>query len=260
VLVRHRPGNGAPQLVYASLAIGIVVVSDGIERRKTDRSIGKSAVEHLRADFAVPLAMLLVLLVGLAVSGQLRGFLTLYGRGNDSVAYSTWPTGFPELDVVGFPRALVVIACSAILIAIGTYELLAEGTRRRYGQALAGVGMVILMVLQKHFMRWMDDQLFLMAVMCRLIVGIGWPGRRRMGDYIVAGIILGAIIAMLAAKPETPSMLAAVADAPSRLLRDLDVVGDGPRAWQAVNMARFARDRVVCTLPSASWSIDSRCY
>ena len=219
----------------------------------------QSAVEHLRADFAMPLAMLLVLLVGLAMSGQLRGFLTLYGQGNDSVAYSTWPTGFPELDVVGFPRALVVIACSAILIAVGTYKLLTEGTRRQYGRALAGVGIRHPDGAAGTFMRWMDDQLS-HGRDVPLIVGsagqaaaawaptswreLSWGRRRHAGGQTGNTVDADRSRRMHA----------------SRLLRDLDVVGDGPRAWQAVNMARFARDRVVCTLPSASWSIDSRCY
>ena len=231
-----------PQLAYAAIPIALMIGTDVARHWRTAPSIRDWLIRRLVLDFGVLVALSVMGCVLLALSGQLRGFLGFYGRLGDVVAYSTWPTGLPELKRFDFSAPTVSLACATVLMAIGAYEHVAGG-RRVYGDVLAGLGIVTLMVLQKHFLRWMDDQLYVLTVVGILALGWGWPGRRRVADYVAIGAIFGALAAALLVKPSLPATAAFLARSPLRALSDFQVLTVERASAGRVNAARFAPDR-----------------
>jgi hypothetical protein len=227
------------QLMYAAVPISVIVLSEVVRRRGDIALISR----RLLIDAGVAFLITAFVLTRLAMSGQLPGFLFFYGRLGDIVSYHAWPTGFPTLDSTGFPRALFVVLTCAISIAIGAYEYFRGGARRVYGQALLGVGLVSLMVLQKHFVRWIDNQLFLPAFTSVFVFAAGWPGRRRIADYLAGGVLLGTAVATLGAHSATAPALRELVDSPARVFSSISLLWNDYGAIEDARRAAFARER-----------------
>jgi hypothetical protein len=232
-----------PQLVYAAVPIGLIVIADAAKRWRTDREFSRCLIRRLRRDFGIPAVFALAVLLFLGLTGQLEGYLELYGRLGDAVAYSTWRSGLPELTLTAFPRILGLLLASAVLVAIGVYEYLRGVATRAYGAALTGVGLVTLMVMQKHFMRWMDDQLLTFAAVMVIVLLVAWPGRRGKTEYVACGIVMGAFLAMLVVRPTAGVDVTTIARAPSRLAGVVSVLWRRQALAPTVNAARFAPER-----------------
>ena len=232
-----------PELVYAALPVGLIFGVDVWDRWGAGSSMKDWLLRRCWVDFGVVAVEVITFVVVLAYRGQLGGALEFYGRLSDAAAYSAWPTGLPLVQVTGDSRALFVTLCSTVMIALGVYELMRGGASRTEGGALAGLGVVSLMVLQKHFMRPMDAQLLLIPVVSLMVLGFTWPRVPRPADLLVRGIILGAVVAALVAAPAAPAVLRQLVQAPSRLLSSIDFVTRQGGVAAAANAARFAEDR-----------------
>jgi hypothetical protein len=68
-------------------------------------------------------------------------------------------------------------------------------------------------------------------------------GRRRVADYVVAGLMLGALGATIAARPDAVGILSDVARSPARALSDVRLLRAGSDALTHANHARFAPAR-----------------
>ncbi len=231
------------QLVFAAVPIALALVFDACDQHRAGSLRARWLAERLRADFAVPLSIALMYLMVLALSRQLQGFLMFYGRLGDSAAYSAWPTGLPSLALDAASSELLLLATAAILIAAGVYERWIRLGAPQFGEALFGVGLLIVMVLQKHFIRSMTEQLLLLLVAGVLVAAVGWRGRRCTVEYVVAGVTLGLAGAIVAGSPGAAPLAHAVAKAPSRLVSDAALLARGGDVIRTANAARFAPER-----------------
>lgn len=226
------------QLLYAGLPVGLILATDVLETG------GRGLLRRLRLDFGVPAGLAVTYGAVLAASGQLRGFGTFYGRLGDSVAYSAWPAGLPTLRLLPQDQqSFIVLSLLAALVAVGTCEWIAGGTSRRYGQAVAGLAMIQLMVMQKSFVRWIGDQLLVAVCVATVVLALGWPGRRRIADYAAAGLMLGALGATVVVRPAAWAVAVDVSRSGVRALSDAGILLAGSPAVTHANEARFAPER-----------------
>jgi hypothetical protein len=135
------------------------------------------------------------------------------------------------------------MTCITALVAVGAYEYFQGPSRRVYAEVTVGIGLVAFMVLQKHFMRWMDDQLLIFALISAALLTAGGPGIRRRSDYVSWGLLLGTFIAMLAVRPAAATMLSSLGDAPARSARSLSYLVTGEDDARRVRAQRFAPER-----------------
>jgi hypothetical protein len=233
-----------PQLVYAGVSVAVILIVQAAERwGSSPGDFGRWLLGRLRDDFGVPAALLIVTLAVLAGTGQLGGVVGMYGRLGDAVAYSTWPAGLPKLALVPLPRIAMFMTCITALVAVGAYEYFQGAARRVYAEVIVGIGLVAFMVLQKHFMRWMDDQLLIFALIAAALLTAGWPAIRRRSDYVAWGLVFGTFIAMLAVRPAAATMLWSLADAPARSARSLGYVLNDAADARRVRAERFVAER-----------------
>ena len=86
-----------PQLLYAVPALGVVWFADvAVERPRTWSDL-RNALQTPTVFAATGVAIMLVLIGLLDLTGQLRGVAQLYARAADQVDYSTWPTPISHL-------------------------------------------------------------------------------------------------------------------------------------------------------------------
>lgn len=234
-----------PQLLYAAFPIGLILATDAVESWRSDPAWRRWLTRRVVADFGVPVVVAVITCVVLAISGQIGGVFQFYWRLGDIVAYGAWPGGLPAFSLmVKDQHELFLLSLAAVLVAVGTCEWITGGPARRYGQAVAGMGVVVLMVMQKAFTRWMGDSMLVTVFAGIVVLALGWPGRRRMIDHVVAGLILGTIGATLVAKPDATSVLATVSGSFGRALSDVRLLLTGADAVDEANRVRFAPERL----------------
>jgi hypothetical protein len=188
------------QLTQAAIAI-IVLLSIELYR-SSDRS-GRNWMARFGREFAVPLASVFVVLGLLAARGELSGFSKFYLGAGDSAAYGAIPTDVSWLrnaftwsafqHLTEYPAQILFGA--AVLIGIGLFERLrARGRANRYADALLGLGIIYLLVLQKHLIRPMPNE-FLLYLMTALFVYVAFvPWKRRRLELAATGVVVGTIL------------------------------------------------------------------
>ena len=233
-----------PQLLYAGLPICLIMMTDTAWHWRRDPAWRDWLSRRVRADFVVPLAFAMVYGTVLLISGQIRGALGFYWRLGDAVAYGAWPEGLPTMSLImKDQQQFFFVGLAAVLVAVGTYEWIVGERTQRYGPAVMGMGLIMFMVTQKTFMRWMGDQLLVTIFGGIVVLALGWPGKRRTIDYLAAGLILGAISATLVARPDAARKLAILSGSVNRALSDVQRLATGAEALSQANAARFAPDR-----------------
>lgn len=226
------------QLLYAGIPVGLIFASETMERG------GRELLRRLRLDFGVPAGLAVTHGVVLAACGMLAGFWSFYGRLGDSVAYSAWPERLPTLRLSPQDQQSFILLCLlAALVAVGTCEWIAGGPSRRYGQAVAGLAMIQLLIMQKSFVRWIGEQVLVAVGVAIVVLVLAWPGRRRVADYTVAGLLLGALCATILVRPTTWAVLVDVSRSGARALSDAGILLAGSEAVRRANEARYAPER-----------------
>jgi hypothetical protein len=231
-----------PQLIYAGLPISLLMSAAAYEQWRSSGSL-RVWLQMRVGELAVPLILLVLLSVLLLATGQFGGALELYGGLGDAVAYSAFPTGLPEVTLATFPRALLALLCAVLMVVLGTFEYARGPDHRCYGSAMAGAGLVLMSVLQKHFIRPMDDQLLLPMSVCVLILAIGWPGTRRPVEDGVSGMVLGIALAAAFVKPAAADFSRSLLSAPRRAWSNLQLLADPEPLAKRVQSEQFSEDR-----------------
>jgi hypothetical protein len=233
-----------PQLFYAGLPVGLMLGLEAVEIWRNDPGWRRTLLRRTSLDLGVPAVLAALYTLVLTGSGQLGGFWSFYGRLSDSVAYSAWPVGLPgSLANARDAHQFFLFVFSAVLVALGTAHWMAGGSTRPYGQALAGLGIVVLLITQKASVRWIFDQSLVALCAGVLVLGLGWPGRRRTIDWVVAGLLLGAFGATVMARPSAGSVLLDVLSSPRRAVSDLGLLVAGGETMRRANAVRFAPER-----------------
>ncbi len=171
------------QLAYASPAVAAILALDLLR----DGWPGRAAIwARLAAHFLVPAGMVALLLSVWAISGQLHGTIDFYAGLSDQAAASAQAydaqASVSSLLGVRFFIAAGVLAC----VVIGAWE---SARRRPVGPALLVIGLVGMMMAQKHFVRPIDWQLFLIPSL-----GFALYVAMSRGAPIIRAVVVGAIL------------------------------------------------------------------
>ncbi len=234
------------QLVSAAAAIAAVVTFDLWQNRS--RSVAYWRARALR-EALVPLVLVSLILFCFALKGQLAGLAQLYLHAGDSAAYGAIPTDISWLKHISLgaiPARLMdysslILFGPPLCIGLGLFEKLRRPrvTDHR-AEALLGLGVIYLLVLQKDLIRPMAGQ-FLLYLMLALLVYSAFGNRtRRALDYIASGFALGFIIFVLFQNGQVNVLARCLSGSPTGLAHNIQALTSRSDLLRAANASYFA--------------------
>jgi hypothetical protein len=209
------------QLVSAGVAVGLIFALDVYQGRDwTFAAIG----DRLLRDFGVPAAVLAFYVLLLLIAGQGRGLLDFYGNLGDATVYSAEPA-----DLAGAARnplsvQFLILATPFAALAIGLADRWRTGRPDPFADSMIALGVVGIMMLQKHLVRPMDWQLFVVPCLIFAVYLIFWWGRVSLVGQALVGVTLGVAFAVLVQNGGLISIWYAGLNGPSRLASSLGVL------------------------------------
>jgi hypothetical protein len=227
------------QLLYAAPGIATILILDIYQGRIwTPRLVAGRLVR----DFAVP-AVFVFGYLAIVVFSQGRGALDFYGNLGDAAIYSTEPTDL--VSAVRNPLSIqfLILVAPFIFFAIGLSERLRRRGADAFADTMIVLGLAGFMMLQKHLVRSMDWQLFLIVCVSFTIYLIfAWERVGLLGQA-VTGAIVGVAIAVLAQIGAIGSLWSAVVSTPSRLAGSVTALASPRQPFAALNAATFAPEK-----------------
>lgn len=228
------------QLVYAAPPIALILAIDIWQQRAWQ---GRLVLARLIRDFGVPAAATAIYILGVFVAGQGQGFIDFYGGLGDATVYAAEPT-----DLVGALDAplsirFVGLAAPFAFLAIGLGDRLRQRRPDMFADVMIALGAVGIMMLQKHLVRPIDWQLFLVNSLALALYLMFWWHQLKIVGQAIAGIILGASIAVLIQVGAMSHLSTVVFSTPQRFAGSIEALL-GSQAWFAsLNNGRFSGEK-----------------
>ncbi len=230
------------QLVYAFPAVLLKLTLDAFGHRERDAV--KALIGRLLREFAVPALASLGVLVVLLAQGRLGEVLASQLRAGDLVAYSAQPTDLSRALQDPGSLEFQVLLLPSMLIGLGVFERLrSAGQRRLWSEALIGLGVLSLIVLQKHLIRPMDGQLRLHLLSGLLAYAALRPGRRTLVDRAWLGVATGALCYGLLPGGEPSALGRLLLGGPARVASTVQVLFRGQALLRQADSQMYARER-----------------
>jgi hypothetical protein len=233
------------QLVYAAGAIALKLVLDFWQLRQMSWRVW---LERAGREFGVPLALVITILCYFAAKGQLPGLAQLYLRAGDIAAYGAFPTDIswlkhPLREAV-LPRlaeySSLILFGPPILMGLGLFERLCEpGISNHYADALLGLGIIYLIVLQKHLVRPMEQHLLLYLVLTMFAYAVVRRGRSPSLDYAMSGVIAGMIAWIFFSNGAAATLVKSVETAPHRVVDNFRIMAFERGLLEKANSSYF---------------------
>ena len=222
------------QLAYAAPAVLAKILLDLALERPFD---GAATLRRGIRDFLVPAMLLIVYLIFAATNGQMSNFSDFYLGLGDQSASSAQPANL-ALDVTKpFTVHFLIIVAPLAMLGLGLYDRLRAGPNGSHtGDALIVLGVVGVMILQKHLIRPIEWQAFVAPALGCFAYAAAYRSRNAM-EFVAAGGVLGAYIAIMAMSGTLPGHWQQVIEGPNRVATFF--TGDALRIAEA-NDKRFA--------------------
>lgn len=238
------------QLAYAAPAIAAACVVDLACTRPRSVEAWKAALRAPIVLVASGTAVLLVVALLLASSGQLSGAVEFYRTLGEAVEYVTFPTTFDGLGWRVLDTRLAVLWWPVLAVALGLFERLSADSpeARPRGLAMLALGVLFAVVLQKHLVRPMDAQLWIYPVAGLIVFLVLLPRPVHAWGAVTAGLCIGALAAVVPARAQVPLLTGLVRDAPARVSGTLSLMMD-PARTSLANGERFAPARFGSHVP-----------
>lgn len=175
------------QLLYAAPALAYTKIAGAVVRDGSPSPFWRG--DH--RDVLVGLAASAIFAAYLAVDGSLKSFIQFYLALGGQAAFGSMPTDMATPLTQWTSINLIILVAPAALLAISVYRVFCStGRQRRIAVAIGALGLVGLMVVQKHLIRPIEWQALLPAIVA-LVLLIG--SRARVGQTLeVAGAGLAA--------------------------------------------------------------------
>lgn len=228
------------QLAYAAPAVLTKILLD----LAMDRPFARAAiVGRLARDFAIPALFLIAYLAVAVVNGQIANIADFYlGLGDQALA-SAQPTNLRQAVTDLFSVRFLIVVAPMAMIGIGLYDRIRAGRAgSRAGDTLLVLGLVGAMILQKHLVRPIDWQLFVVPALGCFAYAALARRRRTLLETAAAGALLGAYIATLSLTGVLTGQWEHLKTGPARLYAFL---ASDPVRVAAANDQRFAPARFV---------------
>jgi hypothetical protein len=228
------------QLIYAAPPVALVLLFDVYQTRAWAPRL---LAVRLARDFAVP-AIFAATYIGILVFvWQGQGAIDFYRSLADTAVYAAEPA-----DLAGAVRNPLSIQ---FLILIAPFTFLAIGLAERLRRAGAGVfpdtmivlGMAGFMLLQKHLVRSIEWQLFVIVCLGFLLYLVFLWERIGLLGWAVSGSVVGGAIAVLAQMGVLTSFWNVVMATPGRVAGNFLALASPVAAFTDINARRFAADR-----------------
>ena len=203
------------QAVYAAPAILVKIVLD----IALDGPLNWGAVlRRMIRDFSVPALFLIGRLVLFAINGQMSNFADFYLGLDDQSASGAVPANLVHDITNPLSVQFLILVAPMVMVGIGLYDRLRAGRDGSHaGDAMMVLGLVGVMILQKHLIRPMDWQaLVIPALGC--FVYAAAKRKRTIVETATAGGVLGAYIAIVTMSGALPGHWYQLKDGPERLL------------------------------------------
>lgn len=204
-----------PQAMYAAPAVLLKIILDTVLERPLS---GNAIWRRLVQDFSVPALFFIGYLVVIAINGQMSNFADFYlGLGDQSAASASLANLVQDVTNPLSVKFLILVA-PMVMIGIGLYDRLHAGRDTSHaGDALMVLGLVGVMILQKHLVRPMDWQaLVIPALGC--FVYAAAKRKRTILETATAGAVLGAYLAVVVMSGALPGHWYQLKNGPERLL------------------------------------------
>ena len=222
------------QVVYAAPAVLAKIVLDTVLDRPFDRAV---LLRRLVRDFSVP-ALFLIGRVGvIALNGQMANFADFYLGLDDQAASGAQPTDLVHDVTRPLTVQFLIVIAPLAMIGIGLYDRLRAGRDGSHaGDALIVLGLVGVMILQKHLIRPIDWQLFIVPALGCFAYAAA-KRQRTVIETAAAGGVLGAYIAIVTMSGALPGHWHQLKGGPERLFKYLT---DDSMPFDDANANRFA--------------------
>jgi hypothetical protein len=227
------------QLAYAAPFLAISVALDARETAPRWREFARA----LFVVFAVPVGLLVTLLIWSAAQGQAPGMRDFYLGLGDAADFGAMPTDI--LLATRFPLStqFLIFVAPPVLISLGVFERLHSAPgQRRHAEMLLGLGLIGVMVFQKHALRPIDDQAFYIPFLGLIAYGSSFRWRDRTPELLVLGAIVGAYLGIMAHSGQFDVWVRNAVDIPRRVVEAPAALGQSALIRDA-NIERFAPER-----------------
>lgn len=228
------------QLIYAAPAVALILVLDIYQSRIWTRRL---LVARLVRDFAVPGIFVVGYTAIVVFWWQGQGAFDFYRSLGDAAVYSAEPADL--LGAVHAPPSIqfLILAAPFAFVAIGLAERLRQGRPDTLSNAMIVLGMVGFMMLQKHLVRSMDWQLFVVVCLSFAIYLVfAWQRAGLFGQAVI-GAILGVAVAVLAQIGVLASLWSLAVSSPGRLAGSVMALAAPAQPFAVMNARRFAPDK-----------------
>ena len=222
------------QVIYAAPAVLAKIVLDVFLDRPVD---GGSLVRRLARDFTVPALFLVGHLGFVAANDQISNFADFYFGLGDQSASGAQPANL-ALDVTRpFTVQFLIVVTPMAMIGIGLYDRLRAGRGSSLaGDSLVVLGLVGVMILQKHLIRPIDWQVFVVPALGLFVYAAAKRGRTVI-ETAAAGGVLGAYVAVVLMSGALPGHWQKLVGGPERVWNYLL---DDSLPFDEANAMRFA--------------------
>lgn len=232
------------QVIYAIPGIAAAWLLDVAVARPQGRAEWRRALLPIAVLSACGLIVVAATAGVLLGAGQLRGVWDYYTTLAEAVAYGAFPTSFDDLGwQVGNPR-LVTLWWPVLSAVLGVYERwqAVDAVDRRRALAMCAIGLLAVVVMQKHIVRPMETQLWTFPVAGLVIFAALLPPRIPMPSWIAVCISMGILAATFQARGQLPAVVDLFTDAVPRAVQSARLLTD-PARTSLANGERFAESR-----------------
>jgi hypothetical protein len=231
------------QVAFAGPAVAAKL---GLDLVQTWPSSWRQVGRRLLREFAVPAVFLAGYLLVITARGALPGFLEFYlglgAAGHSSAEPADLAGALTRPVGVDF----VVIVLPLAFVALGLFERLRRPLPANpHADWLLALGLVGFVFLQKHLVRSMPWQVFLMPALGAFGYAVLWQGRRYLAERLVMAVTAGVFAALLIIGGGAAQPFRALTDGPARLAAGLNLLLNETGRIAAANEAAYAPARFV---------------
>ena len=232
-----------PQLLYAVTAVGVICAMNILrEQPRSWEALRPMLRPMVLAALSIGVSVS-VLAALLAHTAQLRPAVDFYRTLSVIAEYAAIPTTLPR-DWHLLDLSLFVIWWPALAVAFGVYERFTSRDVERtvLANTMLALGLLGFIVLQKHFVRPMADQLALYPLVAGFAVVLLAPDRPPRRVALVLGLVIGLFAGSLAAQGRLQVLADLLASSPRRFA-DFVASVKGGSDFDLANTGQFAPAR-----------------
>jgi hypothetical protein len=229
------------QLLYAAPGI---VAKLGFDILQSPEARGRNLIRRLVRELGVPALLALAAVALYAATGQLPGLVEFYGQLGQAATASALPTDLAADLSEPWSIQFLIYLTPFWLVAVGALERLSGRDRsQRLGDLFLILGLNGFMVLQKHLIRPLDWQLFLVPA----LAFFGYAMLRlRSGPpigHVIVGTAAGLFLTMFLRAGTLADLGESLLEGPARLARDGALLLRGDPLLARAREERYSPER-----------------